>query len=233
MKKLEAKNFLEQYEQMSQVISDISKEAKKIINKVFGDDILLPIDVRKIAEYYGVNIVETDLSIIPHIPTNRVLGHLVHRDSTYYIEIERRVDSFTQRYSIAHELGHYIIDMEKDNDKRGMSIDETYSMPLLSSDPEEYMADVYAIFLLLPLDCFFKEFSNFLNDYADNGLPYSNKYPVNIDDWLLKLSKKVEIPNYNLAFAYDYIRAAAYQHYESIKKKSIFEQFKQYAYLFM
>ena len=159
---VESDVFLKQYNKMSQIVSNISKQTKDIIYSVFGGDIVLPIDIRKIAEHFKVDIIEKDLSVIPHIPTNRVLGHLVCHDSKYCIEIEKRVDSFTQRYSIAHELGHYIINNTKygnNVEKTDMRLDETYSMPLLSSNPKEYMADVYAIFLLLPLDCFFKEFS--------------------------------------------------------------------------
>ncbi len=221
--------FSKQYKSISNTIYKVQEETKEVLSCVFKEESLsLPIDVYKIAKYYNIEILEKDLSSIPHIKTNRVLGRLVKdNEDRFHIEVDKNVDSFTQRYSIAHEIGHYLL-IQKE---RGDVINGVYSMPLLSSCTKEYFIDAYSIFLVLPLEKFFEEFSRFLriiNAQSNN----EHHFSFSVDDWLTDLSAKIQIPNYNLSFSYDYIRMAAFQHYEKIKDLSLIDQWRQYIYLF-
>ena len=231
------------YNRYAKIIYDISQATLREIKNAYDEEeIDLPIDIKKIADKNNIAVQEADLSTPPRIPTNRILGALDKKaDGQYIIYYEDSVDSFTQRYAIAHEIGRYLIEknVKENSDKKGdkkteeksleedqgdniITLPKHYSIPLLSNTSGLYNADVYAIFLLMPLNNFFEEFSKFVQGES-----------TNIDEWIRDLSEKAQMPNYNLAFGYDYIRAAAYEHYIELSKCSLAEQMEKYVYLFI
>lgn len=72
--------------------------AKELLSK---SDYSIPIDVRAIAEREGIHIEEIDLE-----PS--VSGFLIEKDGVVAIGINKNHNPSRQRFTIAHELGHFI-----------------------------------------------------------------------------------------------------------------------------
>ena len=99
------------------------------------------------------------------------------------------------------------------------------SLPLLASNSDELLADVYALFLLVPFGLYLDEFKH----YIDN----IETLPININHWLKRLSVKAEVPYYNIASGYAYFKFVALEHYKTkIEGKPLRTQIEEYGELF-
>ena len=117
----------------------------------------------------------------------------------------------------AYELGKAIIrkeseEEEKNTRKLNLS-SRPYALPRLPGRLENFEYEMYAIFLLLPLELFFEEFRKYLDKII--------KHPVLIEDWIEHLSRKAGIPRYQLINGYEYIKFAAYQYYQENLSKEV------------
>jgi len=70
-------------------------------------------------------------------------------------------------------------------------------MPMLFKKKEEMIADIFAIFLLIPLPIFLKEFDLYLGE---------DSVPVKTSEWLKYLSNVAEVPYEDVAIGYQNIR---------------------------
>lgn len=72
----------------------------------------LPVDVKKVVEKQGINLVEHEFG-------DDIYGVLVIKDGKYTIGYDKHNSSVRQRFTIAHELGHYVLR----HNKNGVNID--------------------------------------------------------------------------------------------------------------
>lgn len=87
--------------------------------------------------------------------------------------------------------------------RRKNAFEKSFAIPLMPSDLDELTTDKVALFLLLPLDLFKKEFKSYLSEQKDGKL--------NVDDWLQALSDRSQVNLFNLAIGYQQLKMAAYQ----------------------
>lgn len=213
----------------------------KILKESYAENqIVFPIDIEKIAhaqgielEYENLNcggIEEIDLNIAQLRYVEEGGGNVVRKiyvDKSQKMPYEKAgSESYSnlQKYAIAYELGKTIVNEECGIDISKLTAEDImirnrnsvpYSLPKLYARQENFEYEMCAIFLLLPLDLFFEEFSSYLNNRT-----YS---PVYMERWIKHLSDKTEIPNYQLINGYQYIKFCACQYYQS-KRDEIAEK---------
>ena len=175
--------------------------ALELLENLLGNEYDFPIDVDKIAEALGVDVVYQPLNGEVgrrggriHKVVGRNLKNVNpitgNKNSYILIDDESRYDE--QRYALAHELTHYMINIEEKNYNSEYCV-----MPMLFKKMEEMVADVFGIFLLIPLPTFLKEFMVYLGDQS---------VPVKTSEWLNYLSIVAEIPYEEVAIGYQNIR---------------------------
>ena len=106
--------------------------------------------------------------------------------------MEATVSYKTQRYAIAHSIARYLLREDESWDE------SSYAIPLIPQSLEEIMGDVLALFLLLPMETFKKEFSKYLEARKE--------YPMDVDLWLQYLSDKSQISLFNLSIGYQQLK---------------------------
>lgn len=198
----------------SEVVMMLSEISYRLLQDVYGNkEIKLPIVVDDVARELGITIYSKNLNLANSRKYNQRIGELNGNN----IFIEETADWDVKRFAIAHEIGHYLID-------RDMGPAQ-YSLPLLASNSDELLADVYALFLLVPFDLYLDEFKH----YIDN----IETLPININHWLKRLSVKAEVPYYNIASGYAYFKFVALEHYKTkIEGKPLRTQIEEYGELF-
>ncbi len=173
--------------------------ALELLEKTLGEEYDFPIDINKIAKKLNIHVFYQPLnSAGQNGRLHKMVGKLVKKrsvvtkDSVCGILIDEESDRETQRYGLAHELAHYLIGKEKE------LIDSEYHiMPMLFKDMEEMVADIFAIFLLIPIPSFLKEFEWYIGE--DN-------VPVQTSEWLEYLGRVTEVPYEDVAIGYQNIR---------------------------
>ena len=173
--------------------------ALELIEKTLGEEYDFPIDVNTIAEKIDIHVLYQPLnSVGQNGRLHKMVGKLVKKKSVVTqnsicgILIDEESNRETQRYSLAHELAHYLIGREEEK------IDNEYHiMPMLFKDMEEMVADIFAIFLLIPIPKFLREFLWYIGE--DN-------VPVETSEWLKYLGRVTEVPYEDVAIGYQNIR---------------------------
>lgn len=175
--------------------------ALEVLDVILGEKYDFPIDIEALARELHIEVV--------HQPLNRMMGrqdgrvhkvvgrnlkrvNRVTREPESYILIDDESRYDKQRYALAHELAHYLMNAEETRYNS-----EYYVMPMLFKKMEEMVADIFAIFLLIPLPIFLKEFVG----YIDN-----QSAPVRTSEWLKYLSWVTEVPYEDVAIGYQNIR---------------------------
>jgi Zn-dependent peptidase ImmA (M78 family) len=153
----------------------VSRTSMSIIKKL-GDTINLPIDVQKIAISCGFDRIELD-------DGGRSGKHATAKSNIIYVN--KNEPDEEQRFSIAHEIGHKILDSRRDiinnvarkgnHWKAGILLKET---PISSQEKEtliwEEVIDYFAANLLMPTHLFY-EFSNLPDEMIANKFNVSEK----------------------------------------------------------
>lgn len=121
----------------------------------------LPVDVQRLAHLEGVMVDPTDFG-------DEISGVLVKSHGHAVIGVNGRDAATRQRFTIAHELGHYLLHSDRD-----LFVDKDYIVhhrDAISStgyDPLEVEANQFAAELLMPADSVRKLF---------------NEHPFDMDD---------------------------------------------------
>lgn len=175
--------------------------ALELIEFIFGQEYDFPINIEQIAESLNIDVIYQPLNGKMGKQdgnAHKVVGRNLKRinrvtnelKSYILIDDESRYDE--QRYALAHELAHYLIHMEE---MRFNS--EYYVMPMLFKKMEEMVADIFAIFILIPLPIFIREFVTYMGNQSK---------PVMTSEWLKYLSLVAEVPYENVAIGYQNVR---------------------------
>lgn len=201
-------------DKFSETVYEISKKTRELLNEVYcGKELVLPISVDEVTNCLELEVQTKNLNVANPRKENQRIGELYGNK----ISIEETVNWNLKRYTIAHEIGHYMIEDKNETAQ--------YALPLLACNGIELLADMYALFLLIPLECFLKEFK----EYIDN----IQKYPINITEWWEQLSEKAEVPYHSIAGGYTYFRLAALKHYKNnIDGKPLKEQINNWGDVF-
>jgi Zn-dependent peptidase ImmA (M78 family) len=144
----------------------------------------LPIDVEDIAtRHLGLNIVEEDLD-------DDVSGALYRADGRAVIAVNRTHHPNRQRFTVAHELGHYIL-----HEGQPVFIDRFARLNLrdttssLAIHPEEIQANRFAAELLMPRELLLSELRERLGrDRADIVLELAQRFGVSTRAMELRLT---------------------------------------------
>lgn len=135
------------------------QESKKILT-TFGVD-SPPVPLTDIVTSYGLDIVYADFSPLPQ--GNEIAGFIDFENKKIYVNKDDPPNR--QRFTIAHELGHYILhpDLIKNESKYKVLLrrplnDKKYT-------PEETEANCFAAYLLVPSELLekYKDIPNSIN----------------------------------------------------------------------
>ncbi len=122
------------------------EDAERLLVTVWGRDLgnlSLPVDPIYIAQQLGIKVYRSDLG-------SGVAGLLVKRafvDPEIHLNVQDSVNR--QRFTCAHELGHYIKRATTD-DVSWESVDRRDALASRGTDPEEIYANNFAANLLMP-----------------------------------------------------------------------------------
>ena len=206
-----AKNKYDISESRKKELSDL---AEFIADEYFVDTFVCPY---KLAKIYGISYTFDDYG-------NAFDGLLEHRSGKFHIYLNSRKAKHIYeprvRFTLAHELGHYVIDEHRNALKSGLAPSHP-SFTNFSSDNEvELEADFFASSLLIPKsrlikDVFRRKFSfNLIHELA-------TKYQTSITATLIKfasignhpimivcsIDKKIKWFKYSDDFPFKYIEA--------------------------
>lgn len=194
--------------------------ALELAERFLGKEYDFAIDIEKIAQGMKIQVVYQPLNSgierederIHHVVgrnlkrINRITNQPINN-----ILIDTESTRSEQRYALAHEIAHYMIHFQDEiyNDKYCI-------MPLLFKEMEEMVADIFAIFLLIPVPLFLKEFMRYIGGQS---------VPVKTSEWLKYLSIVAEIPYEYVAIGYQNIRYVCGMIYDIKRggKESYFE----------
>jgi Zn-dependent peptidase ImmA (M78 family) len=135
-------------------------KAREILRRV-GPDV--PVDVEALAETHGVSVVQQDLE-------DSVSGILVIKDGHGIIGVNQNHHPNRRRFTIGHELGHYIL--HRKNAKVFVDASPVFFRDTASSDgmqSQEIAANAFAAELLMPEDAVHEYIGNQLVDVYDDA----------------------------------------------------------------
>lgn len=200
---------------LNQWIYDLAWE---MLQRTLGtDSVFLPIDVRRVANTLGFivssdefsdaepNYITEDHNCLP-IAQLKMRRKLFGKESESIcgtIRIANYLSENSIRFSIAHELGHFVL---RHQNPIGSSVilDACPGMYPLT-DTEEMVADMFAQALLLPYNLFKKEREEYERDRTH--------WPLDFSKWIAYIRDKAQIPEYHAVIAC-----------QEIKKRNIAER---------
>ena len=155
--------------------NEISK-AREIFRKYMQAGGHCPVNVEQIAREHNIIVKPVSLP-------DEISGVLDNSTDRYIILVNSNQSPVRQRFSIAHELGHYFLH-SSDDSKKQVHIDKIrYYRNIKSSlgiDDKEIEANKFASELLIPTDELLKELS-------------TGKYDIYDDVSIHELAKKFEV----------------------------------------
>ena len=126
--------------QEPELISEISDVERLIIDYHLVDDNENP-DLEAVANQYGITIKREDM---PSLQS----GYLRHTlNEGWVIGVNRKHPKARQRFTIAHELGHYVLHR---NDNGSTEFEDEIFFRATNMSPIEYAANAFAVSLLMP-----------------------------------------------------------------------------------
>lgn len=191
--------------------------ALEFLEEIEGEGYDFPIDIEAIVKKMGIDIVYQSLNYkreIQNMRVHKIVGKVIKRKNRFtgedanmiLIDDESKKDE--QRYALAHGLAHFLLHVE----------DKWYSgeyrvMPMLFKKKEEMIADIFAIFLLIPLPVFLREFDLYVGEES---------VPVKTSEWLKYLSNVAEVPYEDVAIGYQNLRYVFSYIYNLMEEKESF-----------
>lgn len=206
------------YKQLGIDYVSICALALELVEDIFGEDCRFPVDIATIVKELGINIVYQPLNM-PRKEGKRhkhkMVGTIfkmtgIETSSQINILIDTESKQEEQRYALAHELVHYLIGCDNP-----FFISDYHLMPMLFKDMEEMIADIFAIFVLIPLPAFFDVFYGYIR--AQNE-------PVQTSEWLRYLSIIANVSYEEVSIGYQNIRFVSAIIYRLKHEKTYLEE---------
>ena len=187
---------------------NLAEYCTNLIRDAYGDKkVEFPINLDIITDYMGITVADDGLNDERVGEFSRILSRLIENDDgEKCIIVDNQVGIKTQRYAIAHAIARYLLRGEE------AILEGTYAIPLIPQSLDEIMADVVALFLLLPPELFKTEFKNYLLRMEES------EKPIDVDVWLEYLSNKSMISLFNLSIGYQQLKQVL-----SFKRQKDFE----------
>lgn len=129
---------------MSADLQKAKEESQKILSDFGADSPPIPLD--DIVATYGLKILYSDFSVLPY--GNEIAGFINLDTKTIYVNKDDPPNR--QRFTIAHELGHYILHPEFIKDDTKYSVLLRQILTNKNYAPEEKEANCFAANLLVP-----------------------------------------------------------------------------------
>lgn len=161
-----------------------SREAEQLIKKLGITD--LPIDPIKIAESFDI--------MVKSMPADGgVSGMLIRKGNEFCIGYATHIQNEGfRRFSIAHEIGHYILPGHVDAVFAHEDIHSS-NAGFTTNDPFEREADIFAASLLMPNDLFTREMKS-LGDGLAAVETLSKRFTTSLIATASRYVEKAEIP---------------------------------------
>ena len=130
------------------------RSARDVIDEYYGsENVVLPIDVIGIANAHGINVYRANF----HGDIKDDIFGFIEKDSdTTSIYVNAQNAPTRRRFTIAHELGHYFLRHEGNDELKYLDLRST------KSTPEEIAANQFAAELLIPESELRKEYNKLL-----------------------------------------------------------------------
>lgn len=150
------------------ISEQIEKSAERLLEDLNVKDISIPVE--DIAGRLGMKI--------SRAPSKQFSGLLIRKDGKALVGINSGEAPVRQRFTIAHEIGHFLLHPQKDTfvDYRGHK-QETRT-------PKEREADMFAAALLMPRHKIARDFKNFVKgglEIDEIKLILADRYEVSED----------------------------------------------------
>lgn len=182
------------------------------------------VDIYAIAEKYNIKIVEKKLELSPNIFQQEVISYLdSYNGKTIYVE-ETESD-FTKRYGVAHEIGHYLLHEEDEGIFSYYCVD-----PLFSKNSEEYICDIFASFLLMPVETVIDTMQKYISE--------NKNQKITVYSWLEYLAKKMGVSDYytticfqNIKYLCTFLMEESYQ-IKNNANEEIYDKIRSIEFLF-
>lgn len=139
-------------------LSKIEERATKLLREY--EEYKLPVDVVTLAKSLGIALESRQLE-------NEFSGFLVRRKNEHSIVVNSRHAKVRQRFTVAHEIGHYFLHSKKDVFIDGFVFHRNNPQPQGINYQEEREANSFAAGLLMP--------SNLVREYMEKHDPRSFK----------------------------------------------------------
>jgi Zn-dependent peptidase ImmA (M78 family) len=156
------------------ILEHIETQAEAILRKAgIGS---LPVPVEEIAAKHQIRI--------RRAPHRDFSGMLIRKDGHALIGVSTSEPSVRQRFTIAHELGHFFLHTDKD-----AFVDYRDNMKGIVRTPREKEANMFAAALLMPRQILLKDFRAIAKDgLSDDELSsLAKKYVVSEDAMRFRL----------------------------------------------
>lgn len=154
-----------------------TKPIEKIVEELIAKyNLNPPVDLIKICSQIGIKVKEVDFE-------NDLSGMLTN--NTIYIN--EGLHPNRKRFTIAHELGHYLIHKKQDNSYKGIRFRSTYISS--KEKKEEREANTFASQLLIPTNFVKKDLEDSSEISEDKIIKLSKKYEVSVIAMTIRLEK--------------------------------------------
>lgn len=117
--------------------------AQSILNAVYRDGIVYPINVETVADKLGLKV---HYKALP----DHISGFFAAEDNAFGIVVNSNHHTNRQRFTLAHEIGHYV--SYKMQNKSDDIIEPRDVIASQGTNPEEVFANKFAAALLMPMD---------------------------------------------------------------------------------
>lgn len=169
---------LKREQQTNYTIPEVEHLADSILVTNNPSELVAPTPIIKIASDFGFKIFKlTNLG--EEVSGNMYVGGTTKKVFQHdkVIVVQDKEDYYHQRFIIAHELGHYLLDYIGnpifENPKKFFS--KTYIKADHQDSSEEVLADRFAAELLMPARLFMQKYLNIM-DYSQNNIEYTIAY---------------------------------------------------------
>lgn len=153
------------------------KPVESIVNTLIEENQLkIPIDLKKICKKLDISIKEMDF--------DEELSGILAKNTIY---ISQNIHLHRQRFTIAHELGHYLIHKKQDNSYKGVRFRSQFVAS--QEKKEEREANVFASLLLMPTQFLEEDLQKKLEISEEFVMELSQKYQVSPIAMTIRIEK--------------------------------------------